>query len=584
MRATQSLRAISRLSAMVLLAGCYTGLGLGASSVGDGGEADGPGGTADGGDGGTTDGPGELLPEEFGRVATSGLRRLSVREYEDTVRDLLTDPEIAAAQQLPPDPLSPFDNDYRHQIASSGLIDATEFLATRAADALAGDTARRDAIVGCQPSGPDDEACMRSFLSRFGRRVFRRPLTDDELDEYLHGSTGADGVLSHAIAANDFYVGVDTLVRSLLQDPQFLYRVEVGTPVPGQPGVFELSQFELATRMSYFLWGSTPDDKLLDRAEAGELDSPAAVRAAAEEMLADPRAIARAARFHALWLGYAALPHSAELNAAMQTEADAVLARVLFEERLPWMEVFRFEETFVSDMLAELYGLPKPGSSEPTWVEYGDSGRRGLLSQGSFLSIGAKANDTNAVRRGKFITERLMCKFVPPPPPDVNTDEPINEEGAICKPDVLAVHRQGGCASCHAMMDPIGLGLENYDQLGRFRELEPDNPDTPDDESQCTIPGDGEIVNLGAFRGPAELADLLLEKGGLSECAVAQAFSFVSGHSILPTGEVNGFDEFDGAFVEAMLVAVGDGELRFDELVLEIVSDKAFRFRREEEV
>lgn len=563
-----------------VLCGCYRGLG---TSGGDpsGEAAEGDPVTA-GADDAADSGAEVPQPEELDRISKNGLRRLSVREYEDTVRDLLLDPVgVGAAQQLPIDPTLPFDNDYRHQQVSSGLIDAAEYLATRAAESLSEDPERRAALVGCTPTGADDEGCMRAFLERFGRRVFRRPLTEDEVDEYLYGVSGDDGVVAHAAEAGDFFVGVDSLVRSLLQDPQFLYRIERGTPVPEEPDVFELSQFELATRMSYFLWGTTPDDKLLDVAEANQLGDAAAIRAVAEEMLADPRARSRVSRFHALWLGYTTLPHSAELNAAMQAETDAVLGRVVFEDRLPWMESFRFEETFVSDLLAEHYGLALPGSSEPTWVPYGDAGRQGLLSQGSFLSAAGKPNDTSPVRRAKFIRERLMCQVVPPPPPDVNVDDPVTADG-ICKPDLLAAHRAGGCESCHVMLDPVGLGLENYDQLGRYREMEPDNPDTPEDESQCEISGEGEINGLGSFSGPAQLADLLLDKGGLGDCAIDQLYSFVAGHSVLPAGEIGGFDQYDRNFADAMAGTVGV-DFRLDELMLEIVSDQAFRFRREEE-
>ncbi len=488
----------------VLVAGCYAGLGTGV----DGGDAasaeTGSEGPASGG--GESGGSGvDVTDEELERVMHSGLRRLTVREYDATVHDLLQADEFTGVQQLPVDPLTPFDNDYTEQIASSGLIDPLDFLAARAADELAADPARRAALVGCEPTSPGDESCMRQFIQGFGRRALRRPLTQEEIEEYLHGTSGNNGALDHAIAADDFYVGIDSLVRVMLQEPDFIYRVELGSPVPGQPGVFELSQFELATRISYFLLGTTPSDELLDLAEAGELRDPASVRQVAESLLSDPRALARIGRFHAMWLGYAVMPHGGELAAAMQEETNALLSRVILEERLPWYDLFRLTETYVSDLLAENYGLPNSGSEEPKWVDWGETGRRGLLSQGTFLSVGGKANDTSPVARGKVIRERLMCQTIPDPPPAVDVDQ-VPEEG-VCKVERYAVHRANGCEGCRSLMDPLGFGLENYDTLGRYREFEIDNPETADvDESTCAIPGEGEITGVGTFRGPAELA------------------------------------------------------------------------------
>ncbi len=214
-----------------------------------------------------------------------------------------------------------------------------------------------------------------------------------------------------------------------------------------------------------------------------------------------------------------------------------------------------------------------PGSEEPTWVDYGDTGRQGLLSHGSFLSIGARENDTSPVARGKTIRERLMCSPIPPPPPTVDVDQTPDE--GVCKVERFANHRAGGCEGCHAYMDPIGFGLENYDAVGRYREYEPDNPETMDvDESQCMIPGEGAIAGVGEFRGPAELSQLLLANGQLARCATEQLVRFVAGHSQL--------DVFDSRFIDAVANSATMGEFRFDDVLLAVVSDAAFRFRPEE--
>lgn len=413
---------------------------------------------------------------------------------------------------------------------------------------------------------------MREFMARFGRRALRRPLSEDELALLLHGENGDDGALDYAVTEGDFYVGVDSFLRTILQDPEFLYRIEIGTPVEGTPGVYKLDDWEVGTRLSYFVLGSGPSDALLDLAAAGQLSSPDEVRAAAQMLLDDPRAVDRVARFHALWLGYAQLGIAGELAVAMVQESKALLQRVVFDDRLPWQQIFTFDETFVDDALATHYGLTPPGSDVPQWVAYGDSGRAGLLSHGTFLSVGAKFDDTSPVQRGKLIRTRLFCQDIPPAPPEVNTDLPPT--GAVCKEDRYAQHRTGGCAGCHGQMDPVGFGLENYDNQGRFRDHELDNPETPDDESQCVISGNGEIVDVGSFHGPAELGELAISAGLLNRCAVQQLYRYGVGRYEL--------DALDEAFVDHVLQAVGDGEFEFRDLVIEFVSADAFGYRREE--
>ncbi len=564
-----------RHAALLLLLGagaaCYTGLDAGASGDDATGGSGGSGSASDGVDT-TADDTGAPPPEDEGQVGRSGLRRLTANEYDNTLRDLLLGDEPQSALLLPYDKPTPFDNDYTNQIPSKALVEGADLLAADAAGRLLEDPMRRDQVVGCTPSGPGDEGCMREFMARFGRRALRRPLSDEELQLLLHGENGNDGALDYAVAEGDFYVGVDSFLRTILQDPEFLYRVEIGTPVDGAPGVYKLDDWEVGTRLSYFVVGAGPTEALLDLAAAGQLSSPAQVRAAAEMLLADPRAVDRVARFHALWLGYAQLGIAGELAVAMVQESKALLQRVVFDDRLPWQQIFTFDETYVDDALATHYGLMPPGSDAPQWVAYGSSGRAGLLSHGTFLSVGAKFDDTSPVQRGKLIRTRLFCQDIPPAPPEVNTDLPPT--GAVCKEDRYAQHRTGGCAGCHGQMDPVGFGLENYDNQGRFRDHELDDPETPDDESQCVISGNGEIIDVGTFHGPAELGELAISAGLLNRCVVQQLYRYGAGRYEL--------DALDEAFVDHVVQAVGEGEFEFRDLVIEFVSTDAFGYRREE--
>jgi len=556
--------------AAVLAGGCYTGVPDGGPGAADDAaestSADLPGGS-------DSDADDDSAPADD-TVPRQGLRRLSAAEYDQTIRDLLGIEGLQAIELLPTDPRTPFDNDADQQIASDALINAADLLAQQAATAVLDDPTLRDALVGCAPQSPDDTECMRAFIERFGRRALRRPLDADEVELYLYGTSGNDGALAHAVADGDFDTGVELVLRTLLQEPEFLYRVEIGEPVEGTDGLYRLDDFEVATRLSYLLWGSTPDDDLLDLAAAGGLRTPDDVAATAMAMFEDPRAQARIERFHAMWLGWESMLVGGDLGAAMREESGALIRRIVFEDKRVWHDLFREEQTFVGDLLAEHYGLPAPGSDTPTWVDYGDSGRRGLLSHGTFLSIGAMPDDTSPVQRGLAIRQRLFCQEIGAPPPNVNVDEEPQTVDGYCKVDRYAAHRQGNCAACHQLMDPVGFGLENYDQLGRYRTHEVDDPATPEDESTCEIPGDGEIVGVGTFRGPAELADLALSSRLLDDCVATQLHRFVVGRGELAAD--------DAKIVDAVLARLGEGDFRLDDLVLAIVGDPSFGYRRED--
>ena len=500
-------------------------------------------------------------PEEaLDALGPLGMRRLTRYEYDNTLRDLLGDSTRPGSQMLPEDPFTPFDNEYGTQEASQPLIEGIEVLARDAAQRLLDDPARRDEVVGCTPDGVTDEGCLRDFVERLGRRALRRPLGSDEADDYV-----ALG-LEYAERESDFYAAVEVVVRALLQDAEFIYRVELGTPVPDEPGVFALDDFEIATRLSYLLWGSTPNDMLLDAAEAGELATAEQRTAMAQAMLTDPRARVQVDRFHAMWLGYAQLPHAPELTNALRTETSALVERVVFDEATPWTDLFTATETFIDATLAEHYDLPGLGGGEG-WVDYGASDRQGILSHGSFLSAAAGPGDTSPTRRGKWIREQLMCQVIPPPPPNVDADVPPTQEDAECKEDRYAVHAEvGSCAGCHAQMDPIGFGLERYDTQGRYRTHDEGAP-------QCTISGDGELVGLGEFNGPAELADLLVDNELLEPCVSRQLYRFALGRQVGPE---------DIPLVVELGQQLLEGDGRFDTLLGTLVAHPAFTHRREE--
>jgi hypothetical protein len=513
-----------------------------------------------------------LSPDAVG-VARVGLRRLTITEIDNSIRDLLQDDSRPASRFLPEEILPPFDNDYAHQFVSTVLVESLEKLAEDVSSRLLQDVRRRDALVGCTPKNPAaiDAACLRQFISEFGRRILRRQMAEDDID--LFQTTAAGYITSES----NFYAGIEVTLGAFLQHPAFLYRVESGTPVKARPGVFKLDDLELATRLSYLIWGSTPSSSLLDIAEDAGLSSPSRIRKVAATMLDDSRATDTLDRFHSLWLGYSVLPHEQALATSMRAETGHLIART-FKNDEPWTNLFTATDTYIDATLADLYGLPAPKSGSG-WVSYPDGGRRGLLSHGSFLSMAGNYSDTSPTQRGKLIRTRLLCTEIPPPPPNVNNVEPTKSANGPCKLDRYAAHRTSGttCAGCHALMDPVGFGLENYDRFGRFRthdiDADPDSDTYGQELDQCPIPGEGEVVGLGTFKGPGELAELLVAGDVLGPCVAEQFYRFAVGREK---------DATDAAGLAEYQTQFAGSAYKIRELVLSLVASEGFGYRLEE--
>ncbi|MFN3199904.1 MAG: DUF1588 domain-containing protein [Bradymonadia bacterium] len=531
-------------------------------------------------------------------VAVSGLRRLSVYEYDNTVRDLLDDGSRPGKSRLPEDFRQPFDNDQHAQFVSRPLIESVELLAREIAERLRDDPQRLARLIGCTPSSVTDRICMSDFVRRFGRRALRRSLTEAEIGEFL-----VLGV-QWAQQRDNFDEGALAIIEALLQDPEFVYRVEIGEAVGD--GLFRLSGPEIATRMSYLLWGSSPDAWLLDRAEAGALDTAEGRTAAAREMLTDWRAIGQVLRFHSLWLGYE--DADLQLPWEMAQETEALIERVVFEDLRPWVDLFTLEETLLGQTMAAHYDLPEamwPAPGRAQWfpaeafedalvvdtlaTSRGVKRRAGILSHSTVLAVAANALDTSPTRRGQFVRERLMCQPIPPPPPDVESDNPPPRPQGSCRVDNYAAHTaQGRCATCHTLMDPIGFGLENFDRDGRFRAFDFAVPelgnvcdlDTPDGcnlNLDCPIQSEGVLVRAEAdplpFSGPAELGALLVSEGLVDSCMVQHLYQFALGRSL---------DFADAPMYDALTTHLREVDPRLDQLLVALIAHPAFVHRREE--
>ena len=545
--------------AILLGTGCYTGSEVSVSGADSAGATD---GVDSAGADSESDSDGDpMIPDaDAAEVGVSGLRRLSVTEYERTVADLTGLEPEAVGEILPIDVLTPFDNDYTTQTPSEPLVKGLELLAGDIADAVVADPSLRAALLPCTPAGPDDANCFQAFLADFGRKALRRPLTSEELQRY-------GGLLEHGVEADDFHAAQAAALRLFLQHPELVYRVEIGEPVDGRPGVFRLDAYEVATRLSYFLTGTTPKGWLLDAAEAGELDTKEGIADAAAQLLQADASRTSIGRFHALWLGYEALSQEG-LSGAMLAESQALIERNIFDERQPWAELLTATETYVTAELADHYGIVAPDGGEG-WVSYEDSGRAGLLSHGAFLSVGAKFGDTSPTQRGLLVRTRLFCQEIPPPPPDlmVDVDEPPGADPDACKQQNYNMWQEDACAACHLLMDPIGFGLEQYDASGAFRQVEADKP-------QCDISGDGEFIGVGTFNGPAELGELAVESGLVEGCAARMLYRYATGRFEL--------DDHDETLIERVLEQQ-DGTFELFGFVEAYVSSEAFRHRREQE-
>jgi len=559
------------VSLSLLLAACSSdntggayGDGAGGSSGGNTPDTgnDGPGdtsGTSSGSGNAATTGGAGAGPEGSFVASESVARRLSRAELDNTLDTLLLDDSSPARQLLSEDEHSPYDNDYTLQLASSALIDSLELLATDVGGRASASDAFKDALP-CAPSDDTDADCFRSIAEYLLTRGFRRVVSDEEVDPYLSLlDFASEEVPGRSI---DFYTAVDLLIRSIVQDPEFLYRIEIGTPTQTE-GIVQLDDFEVATRMSYLLWGDMPDEELFADARSGALSDPEHRRTVAEGMFDGPRAREQLQRFHAMWLGYRTIPQSAELAQAFARETNALIDRVLFDEPQNYLNLFTMAETYVDDTLAEHYGLSAPGGEG--WVSYGDSGRLGILSHGSVLSAFSKFSDTSPTQRGILVRTRLMCDTVDPPPANVNTDEPPGAMDAECKVERYQQHRaSAACASCHSALDPIGFGLENYDMAGRWRDHDSDN-------EACAIDGVGSVDPYGEFSGPGELAQILVEEGEIDDCVVRQFLSFALGRDLDPA---------EAGLAAGLIDGFRNGDHELPSVLVDYVASEAFTLKR----
>tara|TARA_B100001750_G_scaffold242288_1_gene255425 strand:- start:2193 stop:3812 length:1620 start_codon:yes stop_codon:yes gene_type:complete len=493
------------------------------------------------------------------QLGSAPVRRLTANEYRNTLEDLLGRP-LPEIPELPPDAVTAgsFENEALALAASDVHVARWEQSAFAVGGQVADDPETRARLVPCDET---DAGCAEEFVASFGRRALRRPLTAEETTRYA-------AFFEEQRAAIDFAGAVQLTVTAMLQSPQFLYRLEIGGDLDGEH--VALSDHEVASRLSYLLWQSMPDDELFAAADAGELQDLGNVAAQTRRMLEHPRARAAIGEYFRQWLhldrvaGEHKLPElvpewSPAVAAAATLESQQFAEHVFFEGNL--RDLFTSRHGFVSEELAPLYGV----AAAPEGTEL-PAERAGILSRIAFL--GGEAHEANGSPplRGVYVIRRLLCQATGSPPANADTSPPDRSEDMGPMTNRMAFEERTAsaeCQQCHTRIDGFGFGFEAFDMAGRFRTS--DNG-LPVDASGFAIG----IGNDAAYEGADELQALFAESPTVQDCAVETFFTYAQGRAP---------EAGDSCQLEALQTAfrAADGDL--DEMVVQLVTRPEFLLR-----
>jgi hypothetical protein len=526
-----------------------TGVGTGAAGTSNGSGAAGSGAPAD--------------PNAAGLMP---MRRLTNREYNNTVRDLLGDVTHPAAQ-------FPSDRDKTFEFRRAGdlavqdatlLRTAAESLATAAVPKLTANSA----LVPCDPAAGED-ACAQKFITTFGQRAFRRPLAAAEVTRlttlYTAGRTTLKLGFSDALGL---------VIEGVLQSPQFLYHWEAPPTDPSihEGAVVRLSPYQIASRLSYFVWGSMPDDMLLAAAAGGQLDTAAGVSTQARRLLMDARAKETVSSFFADWLELDGLPDRTKSTAAYP-EYNAALQGAMLDETKAFVENVSFggdgrlatllgaPYSYLNQSLGGLYGAQASGTAL-TKTDLPMTQRAGFLTQASFLALTGNADGSNPVRRGKAVYTKLLCHSLPPPPANVPNPKPASAGGTTRQRFIE--HDQNACAlGCHSAMDPIGFAFENYDGIGKYRTT--DNGQPVDATGSITVDGQKQT-----FNDAVGLISILAKSPEVRSCFAGEWSRYALSRLDTPA---------DAASLQATAAAFAGDAATIQDLMVAVATMRSFRYR-----
>ena len=432
-----------------------------------------------------------------------------------------------------------------------------------------GDTVSRRRIFVCRPANASEETpCAIRILRTLARRAFREPISYSDVSMETLMSFYATGR-----AQGGFDAGIEQAVARILVDPRFLYRFEKEPANVAAGANYRLSDLELASRLSFFLWSSIPDDELLDAAAEGKLSQPATLEGQVRRMLADPRAEALSKNFGGQWLYLRDLKNAKPeaddfdetLRQSIRRETELMFEHIVREDRSV-MDLLNADYTFVDERLARHYGIPNIRGSQFRRVTLEkDDPRRGLLGKASFLMVTSAANRTSPVSRGKWVLENLLGVPAPAVPASV---PPLKENAERTDGKVLSMrqrmeeHRSNpACASCHKIMDPIGFSLENFDLTGKWRDTDERNP----------VNASGELVDGTKLNGPADLRQALVGR--------SDAFVTTATEKLLTYALGRGVHYYDMPAVRSIIHDAARNDYRFSALVLGIVKSAPFQMK-----
>ena len=507
-------------------------------------------------------------PKVAGRVVT---HRLNRTEFKNTIRDLLgVDYNVA--------------NDFPHDDVGYGFDNIGDVLSmpplllekyVAAAKKIAGEAVTgkdKDKLIFIAKPGGNDAAgkprpnrdVAKEVLTKLATRAFRRTVQQDEVDRLLKLFDAGE-----KLEGGDFEKSMKLPIRGLLVSPYFLFRVEA----EGFADTYPLAPFELASRLSYFLWSSTPDDELLDLAKSGKLLNGQVLEAQTLRLLKDPKAIAFSENFTPQWLQVRRLEDMRfdatrfpGMDAGMKH--DMVYETVLFfdavmREDLSVLNFLDSDFTFVNDRLARLYGLVGGGTFQK--IKLTDPKRGGVMTMAAVLAATSDPDRTSLVKRGKWVLETILSTPPPPPVPDAANLKDDPEAVKLPLRQRMEKHRTDpNCASCHKRMDPIGFGFENYDAIGAWRDQEQGKP----------VDSAAELPDGKKFNGPVELKKILKErKAEFLEGFTEKLLTYALGRGIEP---------FDGPVVKAIADTVTKKEYKFSALILEITKSYPFMYRQKD--
>ena len=452
----------------------------------------------------------------------ASLRRLTVAQYRNSIEQIFGE-DVLQPSTLEPDLPSEGLLSVGSAVTSISPVGVERYedAAYSIAEQVMSES-QRDELIACTPIDSTDEACAREWIETIGRKIYRRSLTEDETAALVnvHAAIGAD--------SDSFYTEAEYALAALLQSPHFLYRTEHGD------GGTEITQTELASKLSFLLWNSPPDSQLLDAAEAGLLTEDESLQSEVDRLIADER-FRRGVRniFNEIFTLYSLdslikdpliYTHAnSDLGPAAREETLLGLEKLIVDDDGDFRDVFTTQNTYVDRRLAALYNIPAPSEVGFEAVTLDpDDGRRGLLGQASILAQFAHTSSSSATLRGVFIRKNLLCHEIPPPPADVDTSIPEADASAPTLRDRIASHlEEPTCATCHELTDLVGLGLENFDGIGRWRTTEND----------AVIDASGTLDGTPFENGWA-LGEAIKMHPSLGSCFAGHVYRYSMGHPI----------------------------------------------------